>query len=160
MKWLAALAAPLLTVASAASEWPQFRGPQGTGIAEGNALPTRFGEDVNLIWKSAVPTGHSSPVIAGDRIYLTAFENEKLLVLALERSSGELIWMREVPRPRREPFQRTHGPASPSPVTDGSNVYAFFATSARSRSTPTARSSGDARWDRSSTRTGTDRHRS
>ncbi len=116
----------LLTSHAAAADWPQFRGPEGTGIAEGNALPTQFGEDRNLIWKREVPPGHSSPVVAGDRIFLTAFDNEKLLVLAMERDSGEVLWIREAPRPRRESFQRTHGPASPSPVTDGENVYVFF----------------------------------
>ena len=121
-----ALLALLVAVALAAADWPQFRGPEGTGIAEGNALPDRFGEDVNLIWKREVPPGHSSPVIAGDRIYLTAYEDGKLLVLAMERDSGEVLWIREVPRPRQESFQRTHGPASPSPVTDGENVYVFF----------------------------------
>lgn len=117
---------PLLAGVAAASEWPQFRGPGGTGIAEGAPLPERFGEETNLLWKSALPPGHSSPVIAGDRIFLTAYEDERLLMMMLERASGEVQWIREVPRPRRENFQRTHGPASPSPVTDGENVYAFF----------------------------------
>lgn len=126
MTWRLLLTVLLLTSSVAAADWPQFRGPKGTGIAEGNALPTHMGEDQNLIWKRAVPPGHSSPVVAGDRIFLTAFENEKLLVLAMERDSGEVLWIREAPRPRRESFQRTHGPASPSPVTDGENVFVFF----------------------------------
>ncbi len=118
---LALLLAPL----AAAAHWPQFRGPDGTGIAEGSELPVRFGE-ANLLWKREVPQGHSSPVIAGDRIFLTAYEEERLLVLAMERDTGEVLWIREAPRPRREHFQRTHGPASPSPVTDGESVYVFF----------------------------------
>lgn len=126
MTWRILWLVPILTVSSAAVDWPQFRGPDGTGIAEGNPLPDRFGEDESLLWKREVPPGHSSPVIAGERIYLTAFEDSKLLVIAMERESGEVLWIREVPRPRREHFQRTHGPASPSPVTDGENVYAFF----------------------------------
>ena len=121
-----ALVALVLAVSSSAADWPQFRGPEGTGIAEGDVLPSRFGEDVNLVWKRAVPAGHSSPVIAADRIFLTGYEGERLVVLSMERSSGEVLWIREVPRPRQEHFQPTHGPASPSPVTDGENVYAFF----------------------------------
>lgn len=116
----------LLAATAAGADWPQFRGPEGTGIADGNALPAQFNESENLLWKTAVPPGHSSPVVAGDRIFLTAYEEERLLVLALERDSGEVLWIREAPRPRREPYQRTHGPASPSPVTDGENVYVFF----------------------------------
>ena len=126
MNWRPFLALALLGALPASSDWPQFRGPGGTGIAEGSKLPERFGEDRNLLWKTAVPGGHSSPVVAGDRIFLTAHEDGKLLVLAMERDSGEVLWIREVPRPRREHFQRTHGPASPSPVTDGENVYVFF----------------------------------
>ncbi len=126
MMWRVALPALLAASVLAAADWPQFRGPEGTGIAEGSELPVRFGEDVNLIWKRALPPGHSSPVIAGDRIYLTAYEDGKLLVLAMERDTGEVLWIREAPRPRREHFQPTHGPASPSPVTDGENVYVFF----------------------------------
>lgn len=121
-----ALLGIVLAVGVSAADWPQFRGPQGTGIAEGSPLPERFGENHNLVWKQAVPPGHSSPVIAGDRIFLTAYEDERLLVMALQRSTGETLWVREAPRPRREHFQRTHGPASPSPVTDGENVYVFF----------------------------------
>ena len=119
--WLAVLAG-----SAQAADWPQFRGPQGSGIGHGGPLPIRFGEDENLVWKTALPSGHSSPVIAGEKIFLTAFEGERLLVLALARDSGEILWIREAPRPRKEPFQRTHGPASPSPVTDGGNVFAFF----------------------------------
>ncbi len=116
----------LLASLLSAAEWPQFRGPGGTGIAEGRQLPSEFGEDTNLLWKSVLPPGHSSPVVAGDRIYLTAFEGKTLQVIAVDRSNGEVEWIRTVPRPREENFQRTHGPASPSPVTDGENIYAFF----------------------------------
>lgn len=96
-------------------------------MAEGSSLPVRFGEQhENLVWKRATPPGHSSPVVAGERIFLTAYEGERLLVLSMERGTGEVLWIRPVPRPRREHFQPTHGPASPSPATDGENVYAFF----------------------------------
>ena len=116
----------LLTAVAFAGDWPQFRGPEGAGIAEGAGLPMRFGEDTNLQWKTSLPPGHSSPVIAGGRIFLTAYEDETLLVMALQQRTGEVLWRREAPRPRREPHQSTHGPASPSPVTDGENVYVFF----------------------------------
>ncbi len=127
MLWRIALSLLICAAASLAADWPQFRGPGGTGVAEGSSLPVRFGEEHgNLVWKQATPPGHSSPVVAGERIFLTAYESERLLVLSMERSTGEVLWIRPVPRPRREHFQPTHGPASPSPVTDGENVYAFF----------------------------------
>ncbi len=96
------------------------------GIAEDGPLPTHFGAKENLVWKTEAPPGHSSPVLSETTIFLTAYKNESLLTMALDRESGKLLWKREAPRPRREPFQRTHGPASASPVTDGENVYVFF----------------------------------
>jgi outer membrane protein assembly factor BamB len=72
--------------------------------------------------------GNSSPVIAGERIFLTAIEDEKLYTIALDRSSGKILWRREAPRPRKQVIERpANGPASASPVSDGRNVYSFFA---------------------------------
>lgn len=132
----------------AASEWSQFRGPNGTGVAETTGLPTEFGPTTNVIWKTALPPGHSSPVLMRDRIFVTAYskvpaasakqnahavqdspitkENYKLLVIALDRASGKILWQREVPRTRTGRLQNVNNPASPSPVTDGTNVYVFF----------------------------------
>ncbi len=107
-------------------EWPQFRGPNGSGVKETAGLPSEFGPDKNVIWKKAVPTGHSSPVLIKDRIFLTACEDEKLLTLCLDRKNGEVIWQREAPRPRKEKLDFRNNPASPTPVTDGTNVYVFF----------------------------------
>ena len=120
------LAATVPHGAAGEADWPQFRGPGGSGVAVSGKPPVEFGPHRNVVWKTPLPPGHSSPVLTGDRIFVTAYEDEKLLTLALDRASGKILWRREAPRPRREPFQRTHGPASPSPVTDGSNVYVFF----------------------------------
>src|SRR6266516_7169407 len=57
-----------------ASEWPQFRGPNASGVSNEVKLPLEFGPDQNVVWKTALPPGHSSPSVAGDRIYLTAVE--------------------------------------------------------------------------------------
>lgn len=110
-----------------ASEWPQFRGPNAAGVSEESKLPVEFGPDRNLIWKTAVPPGNSSPSVAGDKIYLTAFENDKLFTIALERASGRILWRREAPRPRKQKIDRpANSPTSASPVSDGRNVYVFF----------------------------------
>ena len=113
-------------LASSASDWSQFRGPSGLGVAANNNLPERFGLHENLIWKVSLPPGHSSPVLSQDRIFLTAYEDKKLLTICLDRETGRVLWRRQAPRPRQEPFNGTHGPASPTPVTDGRNVYVFF----------------------------------
>ncbi len=109
-----------------ASDWTQYRGPAGTGIAETTPLPTVFGPEEKVVWKTEIPEGHSSPVLSDDRIFLTGYADERLYVFALDRKSGGELWRREVPRPRHEIFNKTHGPASPTAVTDGENVYAFF----------------------------------
>lgn len=96
------------------------------GIAEDGPFPSHFNVEENLVWKTDLPPGHSSPVLSETLIFLTAYENESLLTIALDRETGKTLWRREAPRPRREHFQPTHGPASPSPVTDGENVYVFF----------------------------------
>jgi outer membrane protein assembly factor BamB len=69
-------------------------------------------------------------VLTANRIFITAHTNEKdtykLLVIRLDRQTGKLLWQREVPRVHGGRLQLVNGPASPSPVTDGSNVYVFF----------------------------------
>lgn len=109
------------------NEWTQFRGPNGTGVADGFALPAEFSATKNLVWKTPVPFARSSPVVTADRVFLTATEGDKLITLALDRRSGKLLWSRDVVRPRHMPIYKANDGASPSPATDGKNVYVFFA---------------------------------
>src|SRR5262249_34662892 len=64
-----------------AADWPQFRGPGGSGVADDQKPPTKFGPNQNLAWKVPVPPGASSPIVVGDRIFLTAFEDGKLFTI-------------------------------------------------------------------------------
>jgi outer membrane protein assembly factor BamB len=109
-----------------AEDWTQFRGPNGTGVSTSTGVPETFGPSKNVIWKTALPTGHSSPVLTRDRIFVTAHDKEKLFVIGLDRQTGKILWQREVPRSTVGRLQNVNGPASPSPVTDGTNVYVFF----------------------------------
>jgi outer membrane protein assembly factor BamB len=112
-----------------AQNWDQFRGPNGEGVSAATGLPSEFGPQKNVAWKTELPPGHSSPVLTRDRIFVTAHskeQNHKLFVIALDRKSGKILWQREVPKSRDGRLQNVNGPASPSPVTDGTNVYAFF----------------------------------
>lgn len=113
-----------------AEDWTQFRGPNGIGVSTSTGLPEKFGPDKNVLWKTELPPGHSSPVLTSDRIFVTAHtqekENYQLLVLCLDRQTGKLLWQREVPRSIPGRLQNVNGPASASPVTDGSNVFAYF----------------------------------
>jgi outer membrane protein assembly factor BamB len=114
----------------AAVDWSRFRGPNGTGVSDAKHLPLEIGPTTNVVWKTPVPPGHSSPILTATRIYLTAHTPEKdtykLLVLAIDRKTGAIVWQREVPRVNKGRLENVNGPASPSAVTDGSNVYAFF----------------------------------
>ncbi len=125
-------------------QWPQFRGPNGSGVAPGSStsLAVELGPDSGAaIWRVDLPGAHSSPVIWDGRIFLTAVEggarkqvapgrvidpDGKLVTICLDRNTGKTLWRREVPRPRVEVYQPTNSPASPSPVTDGKTVYVFF----------------------------------
>jgi outer membrane protein assembly factor BamB len=113
-------------VSLSAADWPQFRGPNSTGLSDAKGLPVEFGPGKNVVWKTALPAGHSSPVIVGDRIWLTGFDDTSLFVIALRRSDGNVLWRREVPRPRTQELHKSNSPASPSVATDGKNVFAFF----------------------------------
>jgi outer membrane protein assembly factor BamB len=120
------LTLPVLLAAGAVDDWPRFRGPNGSGIQDAVALPQELSATRNVVWKAALPPGYSSPVVSGDRIFLTAFEGDKLLTIALDRASGKELWRRESPRDRHEKLDQRNGPASPTPVVDGQNVYVFF----------------------------------
>ena len=114
----------------ASEEWTQFRGPNGTGVSTTTGLPQEFGPAKNVVWKTELPPGHSSPVLTADRIFVTAHtkekDNYKLLIIALDRQTGKILWQSEVPRTIQGRLQNVNGPASPTPVTDGTNVYVFF----------------------------------
>ena len=87
--------------------WGQFRVPNSSGLAgECVGLPTEFGPNQNLIWKIEVPPGHSSPIVTGEYLFLTAFQGQKLYALGIERSSGKILWQREVPRNRNEELHK------------------------------------------------------
>src|SRR3954468_4060121 len=107
-------------------DWPQFRGPNGSGVSTDRNLPVEVGPDRNVIWKTPLPPGHSSPVLAGPNIFVTAFQGQTLLTIGLDRATGKVRWTQKAPRPRVEWMQDTNSPASPSPVSDGRNVYVFF----------------------------------
>jgi outer membrane protein assembly factor BamB len=115
---------------AAEDQWTRFRGPNGTGVSAAANLPVEFGPDKNVVWKTPLPPGHSSPILTSSRIFVTAHtkdkENYRLCVICLDRRSGRLLWQRDVPREQKGRLQNVNGPASPSPVTDGASVYAFF----------------------------------
>jgi outer membrane protein assembly factor BamB len=116
----------LLALPVAAEDWSRFRGPNGSGTSSSTGLPAEFGPDKNKIWEAEVPFGRSSPVIAGDRIFVSAIEDGQLVTVALDRNSGETLWRSNLKRSRVDEYHHDTDSATTTPVTDGSNVYVFF----------------------------------
>ncbi len=116
----------LCVSAACAEEWTRFRGPNGSGVSNDTGFPTEFGKVKNLLWRTPVRPGKSSPVLTRDRIFLTAFEDGKLFTQCFDRETGKLLWERSVGRPRAESTEALNHPAAITAVTDGENVYAFF----------------------------------
>jgi outer membrane protein assembly factor BamB len=107
-------------------DWPRFRGPNGAGVGDERPFPARFGPVENLIWRTPLSPGHSSPVLSADRVFVTAVANGSLSTLALDRNTGRIVWDARTPRPRQQSVDKRNNPASPTPATDGENVYVFF----------------------------------
>ncbi|HMJ88852.1 MAG TPA: PQQ-binding-like beta-propeller repeat protein [Candidatus Acidoferrum sp.] len=119
------LLACLNLVATSAS-WPQFRGPNSSGVAEKGTPPIVFGKETNLLWKIAVPSGLSSPCIAGDLLFLTAFEDGKLLGVCFDRRNGKELWRAEAPPGKSQDVHQVSSPAVATPATDGKLVFMYF----------------------------------
>lgn len=115
-------------IRSQASDWPQFRGPGGIGVAPADAHPPlRFGPGTNQVWSITAPRGNSSPITWGGRLFLTGFEGGRLLTLGLDRHTGREVWRQGITPPQVEDVHHGLGsPASATPVTDGERVYAYF----------------------------------
>jgi outer membrane protein assembly factor BamB len=144
----------LLTAGAGAENWPQWRGENGQGISKETQLPTEWAPGRNIAWKAALPHGYSSPVVWGDRIFLTAaIEGETvpgvvpesvrieqphpdsvagdkkhtLKVLALDVKTGKTVWEQTAYEgPVFDARHRRSTFAGPSVATDGKMIYAYF----------------------------------
>jgi outer membrane protein assembly factor BamB len=143
--WFVLLAA---TLPASGADWPQFRGPGGDGLAVGAAPPVEWSETTNVVWKVRVTgRGRSSPVLVGDRIWLTTAveqgvrrtrigsddmqvaDHVSLRALCLDRISGKSLWeviLFEVDKPA--PVHWLNSWATPTPVVETGRVYCDFGT--------------------------------
>ena len=121
-----ALVVPLAGQQAETPQWPRFRGPNGSGVADADKPPITFGPSSNLIWKTPVPPGHSSPVVWNDHLFLTAIENDALVVIALRTHDGSLRWRHTIPTEKIEKMHRFNSPAASTVATDGQRVYVYF----------------------------------
>jgi outer membrane protein assembly factor BamB len=116
-----------LTLSAAGGDWPQFRGPGGSGVADDQKPPAKFGPKENLAWKVAVPPGASSPIVVGDKIILTAFDDGKLVTICYSRIDGKELWRADAKAKKIEEFHPTEGsPAASTPASDGKAVVSYF----------------------------------
>jgi hypothetical protein len=116
-------------VAVTVVDWPAWRGPHGDGRSDEASAPTRWSATENIHWKVRVPgKGHSSPIVFGDRVFLTtALEShEKRMLLCYNRLDGKPIWEREVLRAPLEQRHDRNSYASATPATDGKHVWVSF----------------------------------
>src|SRR5918994_1429115 len=114
MSIISMLFAVVLSVVSSDTDWSRFRGPNGSGISETKGLPTEFGPDKNVVWKVDLPQGYSSPIIHGDRIFLTAVRDDALVTIGIDRTNGKVLWERAAPRDRKEKLDKRNRPAAAS----------------------------------------------
>ena len=107
--------------------WPQFRGPGGTAVGARQKPPVEIGPEKNVKWKIAVPSGISSPIVAGDLLVITAFENDKLYTIAYNRADGKEAWRAQAPAKKIESFYKSEGsPAASTCATDGERIVSYF----------------------------------
>lgn len=109
--------------------WPRWRGPSGQGVVEGTGYPDTWSDTTNVLWKTAVPgSGHSSPIVWSDRIFLTTSRNggRRVSILCFRRSDGTLLWETDAPEGRAEYVHGKNSPAAATATTDGERVYASF----------------------------------
>jgi outer membrane protein assembly factor BamB len=107
--------------------WSQFRGPGGAAVVVGNAvLPTEIGPKQYVVWKTPLPAGLSSPVVHGDRVFVTGVQGEKLFTIGLDRKTGRERWRVEAPHKNLEKIHKIGSHAQPTPATDGTHVVVLF----------------------------------
>lgn len=124
----------LFTSTAIAADWPEFRGPNGTGIYNGPKIVTEFGPTKNVAWSTTIPgKGWSSPIVVNGKIYLTSAVpsdgGQSLRAIAVDAKTGAIDWNREVNAVDAATAGRQHSKntyASPTPVSDGQHLYVHF----------------------------------
>src|SRR5262249_15474536 len=117
---------------TAALNWAQWRGPSGQGYTPDKQVPLEWSATTNLLWKTKIlGEGNSTPIIWGDRVFLTAASHDgrERHVLCVRATDGKHLWQRRAAKD--DDPAKTHawnGYASASCATDGARVYAFFGT--------------------------------
>jgi outer membrane protein assembly factor BamB len=118
-----------LVVSVCGSNWPGWRGPDGSGLAAEKSLPLHWATNQNVAWRVELPDrGNSTPVVWGRRIFLTQAINvqSRRTVMCFDRRNGRLLWQSGVTWTEKEPTNDQNPPCTPSPATDRRRVIAWF----------------------------------
>lgn len=128
--WLLGLAV-LGSVRMAAADWPQFRGPQGNGISKDTGVPAKL-DLRSIAWAADLPgRGLSSPIIIGDRVFVTCSSGRKqdrLHVICFNAADGTRRWQREFWATGRTMSHEKTCVAAPTPASDGERIFALFSS--------------------------------
>jgi outer membrane protein assembly factor BamB len=132
-RWSFAIAASFLTTSlytcAVAENWPQWRGERLDGVSQERNLPADFGPNKNVAWKASLPgRAGATPVVWENRIFVSSVDGEDLVLVALDTANGKELWKRVVGTGNRLVTRDEGDYASPSPCTNGKNVWAFMST--------------------------------
>lgn len=124
---LSILVVSVLVTSALAENWPQWRGPNLNGVSQEKNLPAKWTAEENVTWKLAMPgLSGSTPIIWGERIFLNVAEGDNLALWCVDRNKAQVLWKR--PLGGGNVKMRKQNMSSPSPVTDGKNVYVMTGT--------------------------------
>jgi outer membrane protein assembly factor BamB len=131
---LAVLLASSVASLQAKENWPQWRGPSRNGISTEKNLPLKWSQTENVAWKLAMPAlSGSTPIVWADRIFLNVADalpdtgqGPSLHLWCVDRAQGTLLWQKPLGGGNR--MQRKQNQSTPSPVTDGTNVWVMTGT--------------------------------
>jgi outer membrane protein assembly factor BamB len=125
-----------LSAAVRAGDWPGWRGPRGDGVSDDKDVPVMWSATDNIAWKTPIPgKGHSSPIVWGDRVFVTTCLEEdakrpddkaRRMLLCLNRREGAVLWQKEVLSAKLEKLHHLNSRASSTPATDGKSVFVTF----------------------------------
>ena len=122
-----AMAAVGAAAVAGAADWPQWRGPALDGTSPETRLPVRWTATENVAWRLPLPDrSGSTPIVSGDRVYVSLAEGDSLSLWAIDRRTGKVEWRR--PLGTGNVTLRKHNMSSPSPVTDGRHVWVMTGT--------------------------------
>jgi outer membrane protein assembly factor BamB len=107
--------------------WPQFRGPNASGVAAEATPPVNISPTNGVLWQAEVSASPSSPCVWGNRIFLTTFDDGEFKTLCFDSQTGKPLWSRALKTDKLETFHHREGsPAAPTPATDGQKVVSYF----------------------------------